>query len=59
MIMKNLLKDVKIDSTKVLGLAVTFLGVAGTLLSNKMEAKKMKDLKSELKDELLKEIKKS
>lgn len=59
MIMKNLLKDVKIDSTKVLGLAVTVLGVAGTLLSNKVEANKMKDLKSELKDELLKEIKKS
>jgi hypothetical protein len=57
--MKNLLKDVKIDSTRVLGLAVTVLGVAGTLLSNKVEANKMKDLKSELKDELLKEIKKS
>lgn len=57
--MKNLLKGVKIDSTKVLGLAVTVLGVAGTLLSNKVEATKMKDLKSELKDEILKEIKKS
>lgn len=57
--MKNLLKDVKIDSTKVLGLTVTVLGLAGTLLSNKIEENKMKDLKSELKDELLKEIKKS
>lgn len=57
--MKNLLKDVKIDSTKVLGLTVTILGLAGTLLSNKVEENKMKDLKSELKDELLKEIKKS
>lgn len=57
--MKNLFKDVKIDSTKVLGIAVTVLGVAGTLLSNKVEENKMKDLKSELKDELMKEIKKS
>lgn len=57
--MKNLFKDVKIDSTKVLGIAVTVLGVAGTLLSTKVEENKMKDLKSELKDEILKEIKKS
>lgn len=57
--MKNLFKDVKIDSTKVLGIAVTVLGIAGTLLSNKVEENKMKDLKSELKDELIKEIKKS
>jgi hypothetical protein len=57
--MKNLFKDVKIDSTKVLGIAVTVLGVAGTLLSNKVEENKMKELKSELKDEILKDIKKS
>lgn len=61
--MKNLFKDIKIDSTKVLGIAVTVLGVAGTLLSNKVEENKMKDkmqdLKNELKDEILKDIKKS
>lgn len=57
--MKNLFKDVKIDSTKVLGIAVTVLGVAGTLLSNKVEENKMKELKNELKDEILKDIKKS
>ncbi len=57
--MKNLFKDVKIDSNKALGLAVTILGVAGTLLSTKVEENKMKSLKSELKDELMKEIKKS
>lgn len=57
--MKNLFKDIKIDSTKVLGIAVTVLGVAGTLLSNKVEENKMKELKSELKDEILKDIKKS
>lgn len=57
--MKNLFKDIKIDSTKILGLAVTVLGVAGTLLSNKVEENKMKDLKNELKDEILKDIKKS
>ena len=57
--MKNLFKDIKIDSTKVLGIAVTVLGVAGTLLYNKVEENKMKELKSELKDEILKDIKKS
>lgn len=57
--MKNLFKDVKIDSTKILGITVTILGVAGTLLSNKVEEGKMKDLKAELKDELLKEINKT
>jgi hypothetical protein len=57
--MKNLFKDIKIDSTRVLGIAVTVLGVAGTLLSNKVEENKMKDLKNELKDEILKDIKKS
>lgn len=57
--MKNLFKDIKIDSTKVLGIAVTVLGVAGTLLSNKVEENKMKELKIELKDEILKDIKKS
>ena len=57
--MKNSFKDIKIDSTKVLGIAVTVLGVAGTLLSNKVEENKMKDLKNELKDEILKDIKKS
>lgn len=57
--MKNLFKDIKIDSTKVLGIAVAVLGVAGTLLSNKVEENKMKELKSELKDEILKDIKKS
>lgn len=57
--MKNLFKDIKIDSTKVLGIAVTVLGIAGTLLSNKVEENKMNELKSELKDEILKDIKKS
>ena len=57
--MKNLFKDIKIDSTKILGIAVTVLGIAGTLLSNKVEENKMKELKSELKDEILKDIKKS
>lgn len=56
--MKNVFKDVKIDSTKILGLTVTVLGLAGTLLSNKMEDQKMKDLRSELKDDILKEINK-
>jgi hypothetical protein len=56
--MKNIFKDIKIDPTKVLGIAVTALGVAGTLLSNKLEDRKMNDLKSELKDDILKQINK-
>ena len=51
--MKNIFKDIKIDPTKVLGIAVTALGIAGTLLSNKLEDRKMNDLKSELKDDIL------
>lgn len=54
--MKNIFKDIKIDPTKVLGIAVTALGIAGTLLSNKLEDRKMNDLKSELKDDILKQI---
>lgn len=56
--MKNIFKDIKIDPTKVLGIAVTALGLAGTLLSNKLEDRKMNDLKGELKDDILKQINK-
>ena len=56
--MKNIFKDIKIDPTKVLGIAVTALGIAGTLLSNKLEDRKMNDLKGELKDDILKQINK-
>ena len=56
--MKNIFKDIKIDPTKLLGIAVTALGIAGTLLSNKLEDRKMNDLKSELKDDILKQINK-
>lgn len=56
--MKNIFKDIKIDPTKVLGIAVTALGIAGTLLSSKLEDRKMNDLKSELKDDILKQINK-
>ena len=34
--MKNVFKDVKVDPTRVLGIAVTAIGLAGTLLSNKL-----------------------
>lgn len=57
--MKNIFNDVKIDSTKVLGLTVTVLGLAGTLLSGKLEDRKMNDLKKELKDDIMKEFTKS
>lgn len=49
----------KFDANKVLPVAVTLLGLAGTLLSNKVDANNRKALKLELKDELLKELTKS
>lgn len=56
--MKNVFKDVKVDPTKVLGIAVTAIGLAGTLLSNKLEDRKMKDLKDEVTKDVLKQINK-
>ena len=49
----------KIDPTKVLSIAVTVLGIAGTLLSNMVESNNRKTMKSELKDEIMKELAKS
>ena len=56
--MKNVFKDVKVDPTRVLGIAVTAIGLAGTLLSNKLEDRKMKDLKDEVTKDILKQINK-
>lgn len=56
--MKNVFKDVKVDPTRVLGIAVTAIGLAGTLLSNKLEDRKMKDLKDEVTKDVLKQINK-
>ena len=50
---------IKIDSAKVLSIAVTVLGVAGTLLSSKVESNSRKAMKSELKEEILKELSKT
>lgn len=49
----------KFDATKALSIAVTLLGIAGTVLSNKVESENRKVMKSELKEELLKELTKS
>lgn len=49
---------IKMDSAKALSIAVTVLGVAGTLLSNKVQANDRKAMKEELKRELLDEISK-
>lgn len=49
----------KFDPTKALSVAVTVLGVAGTLLSSKVESNNRKALKSELKEELMKELTKN
>lgn len=49
----------KFDTTKVLSIASTILGVAGVLLSNKVDANNRKTMKSELKKELLEELRKN
>jgi hypothetical protein len=46
----------KFDTTKALSIAVTVLGIAGTLLSNKVDSNNRKAMKSELKEELLREL---
>ena len=45
-----------IDKTKLLSVGVALLGIAGTLLSGKVEADKQKAMKSELKDEIMKDL---
>lgn len=47
----------KIDRAKVLSIGVTVLGVVGTLLSSKVDSNNRKAMKSEIKDELMKELK--
>lgn len=47
---------IKIDPAKALSVTVTILGIAGTLLTGKVEENNRKAMKSELKDELLKEL---
>lgn len=47
---------IKINPAKVLPIAVTALGLASSLISNKVDANNRKTMKAELKDELLKEI---
>lgn len=46
----------KMDPTKLLSIGVTILGIAGTLLSNKVDANNRKNMKSELKEEIMKEL---
>lgn len=47
----------KIDSAKALSIGVTVLSVVGTLLSSKVDSNNRKAMKSEIKDELMKELK--
>lgn len=53
---KNLIS--KIDSKKVLSIGVTVLGVAGTLLSTKVDSNNRETLKNQLKEELIQELSK-
>ena len=48
----------KIDGKKALSIGVTVLGIAGTLLSGKVDNNNRKAMKEELKAELLKELRK-
>lgn len=48
----------KLNSGKILGLFVTLLGLAGTVLSTKVDEINQKEMKVELKDEILKELSK-
>lgn len=48
----------KIDSTKLLKIGSTFVGVAGLLISNVIEERDKKKMKEELKTELLVEMSK-
>lgn len=47
---------ITIDNNKLLSIGVTLLGVAGTLLSGKVESNKTKAMKAELKDEIMKDL---
>ena len=52
------IKMIKIDPAKVLSATVTILGIAGTLLSAKVQANERAELKGELMKEVLAELKK-
>ena len=46
----------KLDTTKLLSIAVTILGLAGTLLSSKLDEKSREEMKAEIKEELKGEL---
>ena len=52
----NVMK-LKIDGTKALSIGATALAVVGTLLSSKVDSNNRKAMKSEIKEELMKELK--
>lgn len=47
---------IKIDKIKILSVCASLLGLAGTLLSGKVETDKQKAMKIELKDEIMKDL---
>ena len=47
----------KIDGAKALSMGATVLGVVGALVSSKVDSNNRKAMKSELKEELMKELK--
>ncbi len=55
-IFKEVREMKKINSTQVLSIAVTALGLLGTLLSSKLEEKSREEMKAEIKEELKEEL---
>lgn len=47
---------IKFDTSKLLPVVVMVLGAAGTLLSHKVDSNNRETMKTELKEELLKEL---
>ena len=47
----------KIDGAKALSIGATVLGVVGAIVSSKVDSNNRKAMKSELKEELMKELK--
>lgn len=50
------MKKFNIDSTKILGIGVAILGIAGTILSSIKADKDRDSMKLEIKDEILKSL---
>lgn len=46
----------KMDSTKVLSITLTVIGIAGTLLSNVVDSRNRENMKSEITEEIMEKL---